>query len=189
MLSATSYSYTRRFAWDLEETFPHVPFPADVNIFAKATRIGAEIRTPETFAREPVADFHSARLAGSASGVTLAVPPIGRAFQADGRGGGTVALQQDQSLRLVNLPERVWQFAVSDYRVLPRFLAARTGEALNATLQRAILDVAWRIEELLHWFDPADDVLAASILAPLSRLDLGLVVTGTTQAHEVEEEP
>jgi hypothetical protein len=186
LLSATSY--TRRFAWDLEETFAHIPFPADVNIFLEAVRIGAEIRTLETFAREPVAAFHSARLAGHATGVTLAVPQIGRAFQADGRGGGTVPLQEDQSLRLVNLPERVWQFAVSDYRVLPRWLAARTGEALNAAFQRAILDVAWRIEELLHWFDAADHVLVASILASLSRLDLRLVVPGTAQAHEVEEE-
>ena len=95
-------------------------------------------------------------------------------------------MQEDQSLRISNLPERVWQFAVSGYRVLPRWLAARNGEALDAALQRAILDVAWRIEELLHWFDAADQVLARAIEASLSRADLGLPEPGAVQRQEVE---
>lgn len=95
-------------------------------------------------------------------------------FLADGRGAGFVALQEDQSLRIANLSERVWQFAVSGYRVLPRWLAARNGEALDSALQRAILDIAWRIEELLHWFDAADPVLAHAIADPLTRPRLGL---------------
>ncbi len=185
LLSATSY--TRRFAWDLEETFAHVPFPVSGEVFTEAAGIGAEIRALQTFARESAAGFRSTRLAGRATGVTLAVPPIGRAFLADGRGSGAVALQDDQSLRLVSLPDRVWQFAVSNYRVLPRWLAARNGEALNAALQRAILDVAWRLEELLHWFDAADVVLAAAITASLTRRDLGIAVPGSAPAPEVEE--
>jgi hypothetical protein len=172
LLSAPSYS--RRFAWDLEESFAHVPFPIDAAVFAEAARVGAETRALETFAREPAADHRSARLAGRASGVTLAVPPVSRAFQAHGSGSGAVALQEDQSLRLVRLPESVWLFAVSGYRVLPRWLAARNGEALDAALQRAILDLAWRIEELLYWLAAADAVLAQALAAPLTRRDLGL---------------
>ncbi|MEO8715055.1 MAG: hypothetical protein ABI369_08585, partial [Acetobacteraceae bacterium] len=73
-----------------------------------------------------------------------------------------------------HVSERVWQFAVSGYRVLPRWLAARSGEALDAALQRAILDIAWRIEELLSWFEAADTVLAQAIAKPLTRDSLGL---------------
>jgi predicted helicase len=186
LLSASSY--TRRFAWDLEETFAHIPFPAEADVFLEAARIGAEIRMLETFAREPASRYRSARLAGRATGVTLAVPPIGRAFLEDGRGAGTVALQDDQSLRISNLPERVWQFGVSGYRVLPRWLAARNGEALDAPLQRAILDVAWRIEELLHWFDAADQVLASAIATSLSRADLGLPEPGAMLVHGIESQ-
>ena len=72
------------------------------------------------------------------------------------------------------VPEQVWEFAVSGYRVLPRFLAARAGEALDAALQRAILDIAWRIEELLHWLGQADAVLEAALVAPLTGTELGL---------------
>ena len=186
LLSATSY--TSRFAWDLEEAFAHVPFPADGAVFAEAVRIGAEIRALETFAREPAPTFHSARLTGRATGVILAVPPTGRAFLADGSGAGYVPLQADQSLRMANVSARVWQFAVSGYRVLPRWLAARNGEALNAALQRAILDVAWRIEELLHWFDAADKVLARAVAASLTRHELGLVSTGTPPPPGVNDQ-
>ena len=185
LLSAPSY--TRRFAWDLEETFAHIPFPAQADVFAEAVRVGSEIRLLETFARQPVEEFHQARMAGHATGVTLAVPPVGRAFLADGRGSGAVALQEDQSLRLVGVPEPVWHFAVSGYRVLPHWLAARNGEALNREFNHALLDVAWRIAELLHWFDSADQVLSRAVDAPLSIADLGLPLTGADRANAVEE--
>lgn len=118
--------------------------------------------------------------------MTLAVPPQARAFLADGRGDGTLALQPDQSLRLIHLPEPVWAFAVSGYRVLPRFLAARAGEALDAALQRAILDIAWRIEELLHWFAAADAVLEASLVSPLTRAALGVAPLPADRAPRLD---
>src|SRR5205814_6509918 len=51
LLSARSYA--RRFAEDLEDEIPHVPFPARHTVFEDAVRIGREIRSIETFAREP----------------------------------------------------------------------------------------------------------------------------------------
>ena len=139
-------------------------------------RIGKEIRVLETFARAPAPPYRSARLTGRASGITLAVP-VARAFVADSATAGFVALQQDQSLRLANLQEPVWQVAVSGYRVLPRWLVARNGEALDLALQRAMLDVAWRIRNCCNWFDEADKVLARALAAPLKRSDLGLPAT------------
>jgi hypothetical protein len=171
LLSATSY--TRRFARDLEEAFPHIPFPADPAVFEAAARIGAEIAALESFARQPSATFRTARLAGKATGVTLWVPPIGQAFLPDGTGNGAIPLQQDGSLRLAGVPERVFAFGVSGYRVLYRWLAARAGESL-AEVQRDALDVAWRLTELMHWFDQADPVLEAAVAEPLGRGALGL---------------
>ena len=49
LLSATSY--THRFAEDLEDAFPHIPFPADPALFARAVAVGREIRGLEAFAR------------------------------------------------------------------------------------------------------------------------------------------
>ena len=36
-----------------------------------------------------------------------------------------------------------------------------------AALQRAILDLVWRLAELPHWFDAADPILAAALSNPL----------------------
>jgi hypothetical protein len=172
LLSATSY--TSRFAWDLEEVFPHIPFPADPKVFHRAAEIGAEIAALQGFARAPSPAFRAARLAGQATGRALKTPAIGRAFLAQGDGTGSIPLLEDQSLRLSNISERVWNFAVSGYRVLYRWLKAREGEAL-ADIQRDACDIAWRIEELLHWTDKADTVLEAALQKPLTKAALGLV--------------
>jgi predicted helicase len=47
LLSATSY--TLRFAEDLEDVFPHVPFPSDRTLFLATAELGREIRAVETF--------------------------------------------------------------------------------------------------------------------------------------------
>lgn len=170
LLSAASY--TSRFAWDLEECFPHLPFPADPADFVAAARVGAEIRALQTFARAPGAAFRTTRLAGRASGVVLRLPAA-NAFRPQGDGTGEVALQEDGSLRLVGVPEAAWNFSVSGYRPLPNWLTAREGESL-ADVQRGACDIAWRITELLHWFTQADVVLARAIARPLTRAALGL---------------
>ncbi len=194
LLSATTY--TRRFAWDLEESFAHIPFPADSATFAAAARIGAEIRALETFARSPAQRFRTARLAGRATGVTLAVPTPRLAYLDDGAGGGFIPLQEDQSLRIAGVPNGVWEFAVSGYPVLYRFLSARNGEALDAPMHRAILDLVWRLTELLHWFDAADAVLADALVRPLTNADLGLAPASPTRPagldsdhHEPDDTP
>ena len=74
LLSARSY--TRRFAEDLEDVFPHVPFPARHAAFEDAVRIGREIRAVETFAREPREAYRRpgfARVVTRPSGAVAAV--------------------------------------------------------------------------------------------------------------------
>ena len=117
LLSARAY--TRRFAEDLEDVFPHVPFPSLPDVFVEAARIGAEIRAVETFARPPAAEY-----AQIARAVT---PPSGRVAAVEQLVDNGFALCADGSGRIGNVPQDVWDFAVSGYRVLPRWLAAREG--------------------------------------------------------------
>jgi hypothetical protein len=107
--------------------------------------------------------------------VTLETPSRGSAFRLDGRGSGAALLQKDGSLLISGVPERVWAFEVSGYLVLRRWLEARAGEALDATLLRSVLDLTWRLSELVELFDAADILLAKAIDSPLRREDIGLL--------------
>jgi hypothetical protein len=171
LLSASSY--TTRYAYDLEDDFPHVPFPADPDLFQRAARIGARLRELQTFAQPAAAEFRRARLVGNASGPTLDVPTPLRAFAAEA-GVGEVALLPDRSLRISVVNEAVWNFSISGYQVLYRWLRARNGEVINAALQRGILDTVWRIEEMLQLYDEADVILNETLQATLTRAQVGL---------------
>ncbi len=172
LLSGTTY--TTRFAADLEDDFPHVPFPASPEVFTEAAAVGAAIRRIQCMSEPPSPDYRQAKLIGTASGVILDVPTPARAFLADGAGAGSILLQSDGSLRLAGISERAWNLEVSGYKVLYRWLAARNGEALDAVLLRATLDLAWRVTELYHLFDLADSVLDRAVAVPLTRTDLGM---------------
>jgi Type ISP C-terminal specificity domain/N-6 DNA Methylase len=184
LLSATSY--TVRFAHDLEDDFPHVPLPADPSIFASVARLGRRIRELETFAAAPAQPYHIARLSGHGAGRVLDLPTPQRAFIAEA-GVGEVALLADRSFRISNVPERVWQFSVSGYPVLYRWLRARNGELISAGLQRSVLDIVARVEELLRLFDEADQLLVESLQAPLTRIQIGLPRRDRAAPYQVEE--
>jgi hypothetical protein len=170
LLSASKY--TTRFAYDLEDDFPHVPFPADPAAFRRATHIGARIRALQTFAEPPAPEFCRARLVGHAAG-RLDVPTPQRGFAAIA-GIGQIALVSDRSLRIDNVSERAWQFSISGYLVLYRWLRARNGQEVNAALQRQILDIVARIEELLHLCDQADALMTTAGEGSLTRRQIGL---------------
>lgn len=163
LLSASSY--TTRFAEDLEDTFPHVPFPAGRAVFDEAARIGAEIRAVETFARAPGAAFLR-RLARAETA------PTGPLAATEWRDGG-VTLCADGSGRIGNIPLAVWEFAVSGYRVLPRWLAAREGIAIGPTFIPDLRDLVGRIAELIDLFGRADTVLESTLADTLTRAALG----------------
>jgi Type ISP C-terminal specificity domain len=190
LLSASSY--TRRFAFELEDNFPHVPFPADPETFAEAARVGARPRAIEGFTAEPGPAFRAARLVGHATGPTLDVPSPARAFT-DAGGTGTVALLRNQSLRMTDVPERVWRFEVSGHRVLYKWLRTRNGTplvgAIGAALLREVLDTTARIAELLFLFDQADAVLENALAAPLTRADLDLPAQNAIVIDDDDDAP
>jgi hypothetical protein len=176
LLSARSYS--RRFAEDLEDAFPHVVFPADVGVFRNAARIGAEIRAVETFARQPAEQ--------SAAFCRLASQPVGEVAAVDYQ-DGAIALCADGSGRITGIPQAVWDFAVSGYRLLPRWIEGRIGLPADLALIREFRDVAARIAELIHRFDEADLVLEATLANSLTREELGFVTQAESPAEEPEE--
>ena len=164
LLSAASY--TTRFAEDLEDAFPHAPFPSDPALFAEAAALGAEIRAVQTFARKPAARF----VDGVALYETDATGPLAAQDWKD----GSLALCADGSGRLDKVPKAVWEFSVSGYRLLFRWLDARRGLPVDKALVEEVRDLVGRIGELVDLFARADTVLARTLDSPLSRGALGL---------------
>ncbi len=185
LLSARSYSTV--FAHDLEDDFPHIPFPAARDDFAEAARIGARIRAIEGFTVAPDAAYCTARLEGTGIGLTLNVPTPRRAWTGDAD-HGTVSLTPDAALRITGVPEAVWTFAVSGYPLLYKWLKGRTGQSLHgesgAALLQEALDIVWRLTELNALFDAADAVLTRVLDNSLVRDELNLAPRAGAPADE-----
>ena len=160
LLSATSY--TLRFAEDLEDVFPHIPFPARHDTFVQAARLGGEIRAVQTFARPP----------RDASFFRLVTTPAGR-LDANEPDGDAVTLCEDGSGRVEGIPPALWTFEVSGYPVLRRWLDGRAGRTVDLALVEEFRDVCGRLAELLDLFGRADTLLDDALAAPLTRSALG----------------
>ena len=169
LLSATSY--TNRFAEDLEDTFPHIPFPADPAVFARAAEIGREIRGLEAFQRDPAAAFRAKPFCKQAADTDDGAVIAEVAY----REGELSLWKMDNKAvtAFTGLPEAVWNFSVSGYRVLPRWIDGRKGLPFTDALKNELRDVAARIHELIHRFDEADLVLEATLVKTLTREELG----------------
>ena len=175
LLSAKSY--TLRFAQDLEDTFPHVPFPADHALFQNAAALGRDIRAVQTYARAPGAAFLTSAIARVETTPTSAL-------HAGQRVNDEIFLCADGSGRVSGVSEAVWSFSVSNYRLLPRWLEARKGLAPDHGFLTDLRDLVGRIGELIDLFDRADHVLTHALTATLGREALGLTPLETATEHE-----
>ena len=164
LLSAESY--TTWFAEDLEDIFPHVPLPSDPTVFQAAIAVGADIRAIETFERRP----HASYVRGRARALT---PPNGLLGPVDWT-DGSITLCANGSGRIENVPHVVWEFAVSGYRIVPRWLAAREGSEIGPTFIPELRDLIGRVAELKDLFATADGILQRTLNSRLSRAVLGL---------------
>lgn len=169
LLSATSY--TLRFAEDLEDVFPHIPFPGPPDVFQDAVRIGREIRAVETFARQPSDAYRRSEFARVATQPRGNLAPVEFA-------DGAITLCGDGTGRITGLPQSIWEFSVSGYRLVPRWLEARVGLPADLTLVRELRDICGRIAELIDLFDDADIVLEATMQETLTREALGFPPAG-----------
>jgi hypothetical protein len=165
LLSARSY--TLRFAEDLEDVFPHVPFPGRPNIFHDAVRVGHEIRAVETFARPPGGAYMPREF------VRVATQPRGIVATVD-YADGAIILCADGTGRITGLPQAVWDFSVSGYRLVPRWLEGRVGLPADLALVRELRDICGRIAELIDLFARADIVLETTLHETLTVEALGL---------------
>ncbi len=165
LLSATSY--TLRYAEDLEDVFPHIPFPSDYALFREAVAIGREIRAVETFERAPGATFLTA-------GVARVETEGTGALEASDWSDSELFLCANHTGRVSGISTEVWNFEVSGYRLLFRWLDARKGLPVDRTLITGMRDVVGRIAELIDLFARADHVLERALSATLSREALGL---------------
>jgi hypothetical protein len=162
LLSAASY--THRFAEDLEDVFPHVPFPADPAVFACAAALGREIRAVQTFARPPNDAFTPAGFA------SIADEPRGAVTPSDWN-DGSLTLGEGGTGRVNGLPQPIWDYSVSGYPVLKRWIEGREGLPADLAFTREFRDVCGRIAELIDLCARADtiltDALRDSLGAPL----------------------
>ncbi|MDE1987927.1 MAG: N-6 DNA methylase [Alphaproteobacteria bacterium] len=162
LCTLSARTYTLRFAEDLEDTFPHVAFPTQHTVFQDAVRLGREIRAVETFARDPAEAYRQPDF------MRVETEPRGEVASVD-LIGETLTLCEDGSGRITGLPQGVWNFSVSGYRVLPRWLEARIGLPADLAFVRELRDICGRIAELIDLFAQADIVLDATLHESLSR--------------------
>ena len=168
LLSATSYTF--RFAEDLEDVFPHIPFPASKAVFDRAAAVGAQIRAIETFKCVPGARYltnATARIESTPRGKLNAIRP-------NDWDQGSLILCDDGTGKVSGIPGSVWDFTVSGYRVLQKWLAGREGISVDNAFLSEFRDITGRINELIHLFGEADLVLADALNHTLTRRELGL---------------
>jgi hypothetical protein len=85
-----------------------------------------------------------------------------------------ITLCGDGTGRIMGISQAVWDFSVSGYRLLPRWLEARVGLPAELALVRELRDICGRIAELIELFAEADIVLVATLQETLTREALGL---------------
>lgn len=119
----------------------------------------------ETFSRQPGSAYRAVARAET--------PPRGPLAPVDWR-DGAIVLCANGSGQISNIPQSVWDFAVSGYRVLPRWLAAREGMEIGPNFIPELRDVVARIAELLFHFEAADTILERTLADSLTRAALGM---------------
>lgn len=166
----SAQSYTLRFAEDLEDVFPHVPFPADHAVFVRAAQLGARIRAVQTF--DPV--HPPVRLADPNFVRLSTAPTPGAGLEPSDPEGDRLTLCADGSGQVDGLPAELWSFEVSGYPVLQRWLEGRAGEPVDLALFDAFRDVCARIAEHIDLAAQADTILGEALGATLNRDALGI---------------
>ncbi len=168
LLSARSYSH--RFAEDLEDVFPHVPFPLNHGVFERAAVLGRQMRAIQTF--EP--SIRPSQL-DNPTFVTLSTAPTpGAGLSVGDHETDRLILCSDGTGVVEGLPVAVWAFSVSGYPVLRRWLEGRAGQSVDLALFNSFRDVCARIAEMIDLATTADTILDDAVNAALTRDVLGM---------------
>jgi Type ISP C-terminal specificity domain/N-6 DNA Methylase len=165
LLSAKSYSLD--FAEDLEDVFPHIPFPAQHKVFLEAAALGEQIRAVETFARPPNAEFLSVNLC------CFSTPPKGKIISPT-YAYGNFELCENGAGKATGIPAEVWHYSVNGYELLPRWIKGREGLEVDLALATELRDICGRIAEMIDLSTKADKILAKTFKKVLDRAAFGL---------------
>ena len=165
LLSAKSY--TLDFAEDLEDVFPHIPFPAEHKVFLEAAELGEDIRAVETFARLPSPEFMPKG---------FATPPKGK-IAAPTYADGSFDFCEQGAGKLAGIPPEVWTYSVSGYPLLQRWIKGREGLVVDLALATELRDICGRIAELIDLTAKADKILSKTLKNVLGRAGMGLAAT------------
>jgi Type ISP C-terminal specificity domain/N-6 DNA Methylase len=165
LLSARSY--TLDFAEDLEDVFPHIPFPAQHKVFLEAAALGAKIRAVETFTRAPNAEFMPANLC------RFTTPPKGKIINPT-YADSSFEFCEHGAGKATGIPAEIWHYAVSGYELLPRWINGRVGLDVDLALATELRDICGRIAELIDLTAKADKILAKTLKQVMGRAAIGL---------------
>jgi Type ISP C-terminal specificity domain/N-6 DNA Methylase len=165
LLSAKSYSLN--FAEDLEDVFPHIPFPATHKVFLEAAALGAEIRAVETFARPPHTEFQPSPFSTEPKG-KIRVP-----FYSD----GSFEFCENGAGRITGIAPEIWHYAVSGYELLPKWIRGREGLDVDVTIAMELRDICGRIAEMIDLSAKADKILAKTLKNVMGRAAISLAST------------
>lgn len=145
-LSAEGYSARNWAALDIEEA--RVPFVEDAGLFDEGARIGGELRKAWELQTVVPTDL---RWSG-ASGAGL---PLGDVSWRDG------SLYFKNGRVLQGVPHEAWVYAISNYKVLKNWFAARRHWRLSMAQASEALDVVSSLIDILRLSKEADRLLAA----------------------------
>ena len=160
----SAQDYTLRFAEDLEDVFPHIPFPAHHEVFLEAAALGAEIRAVESLARAPAPGFMPPGFVTGPKGKIIAP-----AYE-----DGGFTLCENGAGRISGVAPEVWHYSVSGYELLPRWINGRVGLTVDMSLAGELRDICGRIAELIDLTARASNILSQSVTHVLGRSAIGL---------------
>ncbi|MDI7268295.1 MAG: N-6 DNA methylase, partial [Myxococcota bacterium] len=154
-------SYSRRFHDELQQGFPRVPFPESRELFERLARRGEEMVSLHCLERASGRGFDRPRLEGEDARIGKDDPVFDEARS---------AVRLDEGVFLTNVTRAMWDFEVSGYRVLERWLDARRDLTLAPEEVKELLTVAWALRLTVELGPDLDDALDQLLRA--SHLDL-----------------
>jgi len=164
--------YSLRFSREIQQSFPHIPIPKDSNLFRRGVELGDRLTALHTN-QVPRPDTAAAQIHGTPSG------RMGAPRFADGR------LTVCEGAYIEPVSDETWNYSVSGYPVLRRWLEARRDLDLNLDRLRQLLQIIYVLEETVGLQEAMAELLDTVLEgATFSAEELGL----RTEPHKLTPE-
>lgn len=155
--------YSLRFARELVQSFPRVPFPRDYGLFQEGAALGQRL-----------IDWHSFRERYPGDG-SITLQGTGTAMEKCVYDPQTRRLAVAAETYAAPVSPDAWGYVVSGYEVLRQWVKRRLGLPLDLEIQGQLLDVIWALEQTVGLRPALNDFGERLLAAPhFSRQELGL---------------